>query len=297
MGLVPHDRMPADLGHAFTVRQARAHGISSGRLQAKHLSAPYHGTRARHALSDRERLSLLLDALPPPAVACGPTAAALHEMPLPLALELRAFSEPTIGVPLPANRIRRPGVVGRALALSEDEITRVDGIRCTLPGRTWIDVAPLVSLPRLIAITDHLISRRRRVTTLAALQEAHRRAEANRGSAARSKALALCSDGSESPRESETRAILVLAGLPMPQVNVEIFDGTRFVARVDLLYREARLIIEYDGDYHRTPGQWSRDQSRRAELESLGYRVTVVTARDLEDPAALVARIERLLAA
>ncbi|WP_192813705.1 endonuclease domain-containing protein [Microbacterium yannicii] len=218
-------------------------------------------------------------------------------MPLPLALELRAFSEPTIGVPLPANRIRRPGVVGRALAISDHDITRVHGIRCTTPERTWIDVAPLVSLPRLIAITDHVISRRRQVTTRAALQAAHAHAGANRGSAARATALAFCSDGSESPRESETRAILVLAGLPAPEANVQILDGRRFVARVDLLYRDARLVIEYDGDYHRTPAQWSRDQSRRAELESLGYRVTVVTSRDLDDPAALVARIRRLLAA
>lgn len=76
-----------------------------------------------------------------------------------------------------------------------------------------------------------------------------------------------------------------------------IRDGWRFVARVDLLYRDARLVLEYDGDYHRDSSQWSRDQSRRAELESLGYRVTVVTARDFDDPGALVRRIRRLLSA
>ncbi len=36
---------------------------------------------------------------------------------------------------------------------------------------------------------------------------------------------------------------------------------------------------------------------RRAELESLGYRMTVVTRRDFDDPIALIARIRRLLAA
>lgn len=78
---------------------------------------------------------------------------------------------------------------------------------------------------------------------------------------------------------------------------MNICDGARFVGRVDLLYRHARLIIEYDGDYHRDPRQWSKDQSRRAELESLGYRVTVVTRTDLEHPHILIARIRRLLAA
>ncbi len=62
-----------------------------------------------------------------------------------------------------------------------------------------------------------------------------------------------------------------------------------------MLYRGARVIIEYDGDDQRDPRQWSRDQARRAELESLGYRVTVVTARDFDTPDVLVARIRRLL--
>lgn len=93
------------------------------------------------------------------------------------------------------------------------------------------------------------------------------------------------------------RVILVEAGLPRPECNVEIFDNGRFVARVDMLFPEVKLIVEYDGDYHRDPDQWSKDQIRRAELEALGYRVTVVTRRDFDDPTALVARIRRLLRA
>ncbi|MGL1521349.1 hypothetical protein ACSTIE_23430, partial [Vibrio parahaemolyticus] len=81
------------------------------------------------------------------------------------------------------------------------------------------------------------------------------------GSKVRRLALDLAVDGSESPKESALRVLLVMAGLPTPECNVEIFDGSRFVARVDLLYRAARLVIEYDGDYHRDPQQWSRDQS------------------------------------
>lgn len=63
-----------------------------------------------------------------------------------------------------------------------------------------------------------------------------------------------------------------------------------------MLYRKQKLIIEYDGDYHRDPDQWSRDQVRRAELEALGYRMTVVTARDFDNPRQLINRIRRLLA-
>ncbi|WP_076677230.1 MULTISPECIES: hypothetical protein [unclassified Microbacterium] len=73
--------------------------------------------------------------------------------------------------------------------------------------------------------------------------------------------------------------------------------GPHSSARVDLLYRFARQIIEYDGDHHRDPDQWSRDRVRRAELEPLGYRTTIVTRRDFDDPTMLSARIRRLLAA
>ncbi len=92
------------------------------------------------------------------------------------------------------------------------------------------------------------------------------------------------------------RVLLIQSGLPVPQSNVEIFDGSRFVAPRRSALPGQATIIEYDGDHHRDPQQWSRDQSRRAELESLGYRMTVVTARDFDDPVALLARIRRFLA-
>lgn len=291
-----HSELPHGLGDAFTVADARASGMSSGRLQAKHLNAPFHGTRSTRNLDEIERLRLLLAVLPQHAFACGPTAAAVHGMPLPAAMELSAWSRPMIGVPLPHNRIRRPELRGRALRVTERSVTLVRGIRCTGVDRTWVDLAAVLPLPRFVAITDHLIARRGGRTSVHSLREAHAIAGANRGARARSEALALCDDGAESPRESETRTLLVLAGLPAPETNVSIYDGKRFVARVDMLYRAERLVVEYDGEYHQTDAQWRKDQARRAELISLGYRLVIVTADDLADPASLVARVRRLLA-
>lgn len=201
-----------------------------------------------------------------------------------------------IGVPSGHNRIRRPGTTGRSLTIEEDDLVQVDGIRCTSALRTWVELAESLGVGQLTAISDHLLSRRRPLATRRDLERTHVRFLGGRGSRRRRLAVDFADDRAESPRESELRVLLIQAGLPVPETNVEIFDGQRFVARVDLLYRTARLIIEYDGDYHRDPRQWSRDQSRRAELESLGYRVTVVTARDFDAPEALLARIRRLLA-
>ena len=288
--------LPPELGNAFTVRRARGLGVSSGRLQAKRLAKPFHGARAQRSLSELERLALLFAVLPTHAFACGPTAAFLHGMPLPLALEWQAIEHPTIGVALPSNRVRRAGVAGRALKVGPDDLCEKTGLPATSPARTWVDLATSVSLPRFVAVTDHLISRRRPVISLERLEQAHSRAGRGSGARARAQALSLCSPGSESPRESELRTILVLAGLPMPETNVEIYHRGRFIARVDMLYRAERVVVEYDGEHHVTPGRWSRDQMRRAELESLGYRVTVVTARDFDDPSVVIARIRRHLA-
>lgn len=289
--------LPSELPVAFTVSAALAHGVAPKRLRAKDLSTPFHGTRARGELTDPQRLRLLFDAVPAHAFVCGATAAALWRLPLPGVIEADAWAAPQIGVPQHEARVRRVGVIGHRLAIDDGDVRFTNGVRMLSPARTWIDVSRALSPSRLLALTDALISRRRPLASLAELTDMHERFRGGRGSRARERALELADERAESPRESMLRMVLVDAGLPVPESNVEIWDGSRFVARVDLLYRECGLIIEYDGDHHRDPDQWSRDQIRRAELESLGYRYTTVTRRDFDDPVALVRRIRRLLAA
>ncbi|WP_191089266.1 endonuclease domain-containing protein [Microbacterium radiodurans] len=288
--------LPPSLPSTFLVEEARDRGVSPGRLRAQDLTSPVHGARARGEIDERARLRLILARVPDGAFVCGPTAALVHGMPLPRSLEVAAAARPHVAVALPANRVRRPEVVGRALAVDADDVTEVDGIRATTFERTWVDLGGSVAVPALVAAGDALISRRGPRTTAEALARAHAKAGRSRGAVRRAEALTLIDDGAESPRESKLRVLIVRAGLPRPRTNVAIRAGGRFVARVDMLFPDARLVVEYDGDYHRDLSQWSRDQSRRAELESLGYRVTVVTARDFDDPETLVRRIRRLLA-
>lgn len=265
-------------------------------MRSAQWASPYAGVRVERDATAHDRLAALQRALPAHSFYCGPTAAVLHQLPLPGPLAVVAWEKPFVGVPAEQNRIRRPGVTGRALLVAAGDILEVDGIRCTSPLRTWAELAESLGVGQLTAISDRLISRRDPLASRADLERTHVRFLGGRGSRKRRLAVDFADERSESPRESELRVLLTQAGLPVPESNVEIFNGGRFVARVDLLYREHRLVIEYDGDHHRDPRQWSRDQSRRAELESLGYRMTVVTARDFDDPPALVARIRRLLA-
>jgi very-short-patch-repair endonuclease len=70
--------------------------------------------------------------------------------------------------------------------------------------------------------------------------------------------------------------------LPVPEVNVEVFDPTgRFLARADLYFRLARLLVEYDGDQHRRDaGQFAHDVRRLSDLAAHGYLVLRFTSAD-----------------
>ncbi|WP_205244995.1 hypothetical protein [Leifsonia tongyongensis] len=92
--------------------------------------------------------------------------------------------------------------------------------------------------------------------------------------------------------------MFVEAGLPGLDVNVELRDASgRFVARPDLRFPEYRLVVEYEGDGHRTDReQWRRDFGRTARLQVLGEEVLRVGAADLADEPQLLATVRALLA-
>lgn len=102
----------------------------------------------------------------------------------------------------------------------------------------------------------------------------------------------------ESPKETETRLLIVAACLPEPVVQHEIRRDGMVIARSDLAYPELRIAIEYEGDGHRTDrNQWRRDIQRQRELEDIGWIVIRVTQLDLDDGGRmLLDRIRRAIA-
>jgi very-short-patch-repair endonuclease len=91
--------------------------------------------------------------------------------------------------------------------------------------------------------------------------------------------------------------MLALAGLPHPLVNAIVRDRQgAFVGRVDLLFAEYGVIVEYDGAQHGDDaGQWRTDITRINDLQALGYLVIRVHKDDMHHPEALVRRIRRAL--
>lgn len=176
-----------------------------------------------------------------------------------------------------------------------DQVLR-DGVPVTSAERTVVDCARELGLVQLVQLIDHLVNvgalTRDRLLGYCWGRPYHGVVRARR-------ALVLAADGAESPRESVLRMMIVLARLPAPHVNAVVHDRDgRFVARVDLLLAEWRVVVEYDGRHHETdPRQWLRDRLRREALEALGFRVIVVSAPDLDEPARVVLRIHEALVA
>lgn len=95
--------------------------------------------------------------------------------------------------------------------------------------------------------------------------------------------------------EDRFAALLAGADLPKGALNALLdIDGDKVEA--DCLWREQRVIVELDGrDAHGTRVAFESDRERDRRLQAAGWRVIRVTWRQLDDPAALLADLRRLL--
>ena len=107
--------------------------------------------------------------------------------------------------------------------------------------------------------------------------------------------LELADAKAESPMETRLRMLLVLNGVPPPELQVTIRDEQgSFVGRPDLFFREQRLGIEYDGETHRA--SLVEDNRRQNRLLMAGIRLLRFTAADvLRRPDRVLAQVRDLL--
>lgn len=155
----------------------------------------------------------------------------------------------------------------------------------------------MLGVSHLVAAADYLVGPKPKAT-LAQLERAVAIWKGQNGAKNLRAALPLVRLRVRSPRETLLRLLIADAGLPEPEINYWIYDDQgQFLAESDLVYPEGKVVIEYEGDHHRTDlRQWRKDIARREALEDAGWRVIRVSADDLDlYPDRLIARIRRTL--
>jgi hypothetical protein len=183
-------------------------------------------------------------------------------------------------VPGPGWRTKRQGIHAHRARVSASPVLH-RGLLLSPPLETFVELAAFrLDLVDLVTFGDSLLKAKRVL-----LQELLEAAPSWSGSGAAHArhAAGFVRQGVDSAPESRLRMLIVLAGLPEPQVNfVTRLEGGDWSRRFDLCYPELKLIIEYDGRQHAVdPAQWSSDILRREELEAQGWTLIIVNASAL----------------
>lgn len=282
--------MPAALKQGpFTIAEARELGVTRSRLRGADYR-PLGAGLYRWAgleLSPELLLAAVWRRLPMEAAFCGWTAAWLH------GLDCAPCNPIEVNMPEPTGSSRRSGAAVRRYEMQPDEIVSRRGMPCTAALRTVVDLGGRIALTDGVIAADLFLHRR-----LVSLEELHayvRGHAGKKGVARLRRVLRYVEPKSESAMETRLRMLLELGGLPRPESQVPIHDDQgRFLGRPDLLYRQQRLAIEYDGANHRE--RLTSDDQRQNGLVGAGYRLLRFTAPDvLATPESVVTQVRQVL--
>ena len=210
-----------------------------------------------------------------------------------------AVPELHLSVHLPGRAPRVDGVTGHALSPARSIVVQRDGLAVTSAACTWAQLGRL-SLYEIVAAGDVLLRTHRAgygrpnigKPPLTTSEELASVLSLGRwpGSARLRRALPLLREDSWSPKESELRLIIVTAGLPEPELNIDVFDESgEFLGCVDMAYRSFRVAIEYQSDYH--AGRLADDVDKAERLRDAGWILIQVTKSLRNDSASVLRRV------
>ena len=210
------------------------------------------------------------------------TAARLYGMPLPAGHEADQLIHVTVVDPDRA--LRAMGVVGHSVAHSPG-VNSVAGIPVLEPISAWCQLASVLELNDLVAAGDHLLRAELGLATASEIAARVVQYAGNRGARRLRAAEALIRPRVESRRETFLRLFLLTCGFPEPDTNLDIplSAGKRRV-RGDLVYFRYKVLVEYDGEQHRTDDvQYNRDAERLHDLREAGWVVITVRKSSSKD--------------
>lgn len=304
----PQIRLPHPLEtRPFSVAEAQRLGITHTTLEHQRFARPYHGVRA---LTEKDHPSAsttfdrtitaardLVPRLRPSERFSHSTALLL------LGCPIRAAPAPHVTILSPGKPSRARGVVGhQADRLGAVEFTK-SGLPVVSAGEAFIQAASMLSFRELVIAADHLIlpgGRSNEFPPRVPLEDLRRivAASSARGSRRARAALCFVRVGSASRMETILRLIIAEYGLDVFDLQVHVTDAQgRWIGRFDLVNLARRLIVEYDGEQHRTSNaQYEHDQERIERARAAGFEVLRFRKRQvLGDPVGTARRIASAL--
>ena len=320
---VPPAPLPEALGGYFSTAEAQRAGANRNRLRAKDMTSPFHGVRRTNAdvAAERKQLEedtepfadkraarrklmtlakMYLPVMPAGAFICGRSAAVLRGYPVDLNTEL------DVATISPQRAPRAKGVAGRRVAAHLAWVDELDGIPIATPATIWTMLAVDHSWRELVKIGDAIVQiprdeyGRQRPdqvdATIEQLEEAvnagkHRHLKKLR------RALSRIAVGCSSPLETDYRLDAEDAGLPLPDLDVEIYDAHgRRLGISEFVYPELKVIVEVEGDQHRTSkNQWNRDVKKYRDYANEGWEVVRLTNDDIRVRKSAVGTVRTVL--
>ena len=189
--------------------------------------------------------------------------------------------------------------------MTDDDVVEVDGFRITSPARTIADLARHLPFEQVVVAADGALFRK--LMTSEQLNDAVAAISGAPGGRSAARVARFASGLSESVGESRSRVMMHKAGLPEPELQVNVHDanGTP-LGRSDYGWLRGQLLGEFDGKikYGRLlkPGESAGDvvfkeKLREDALRDNGSRVVRWVWAELARPNEVILRIRRAYAA
>jgi very-short-patch-repair endonuclease len=190
----------------------------------------------------------------------------------------------------------RRGITAHRIELAPDEIDVMAGdLPLTGPRRTAADGLASLPFDRALDLWAWLSSRQ--VLDHDDLLDLAEQKHGKYGVVQLRKLAEVTATGAVSGAEQRLHELLQASGITGWEAGVTVTDQDGVIGVVDLLFREAKVVVEVDGwRAHSTPEAFQRDRTRQNRLVAAGYIVLRFTWHDLTtSPAAVLAQVRRAI--
>ncbi|MGH1523188.1 DUF559 domain-containing protein [Leifsonia sp. L25] len=268
-------------------------------MRRSDLVAPFHGARVPRAEFDggfRSQCVAYRAVMPRTQCFSHETAARIYGLTVPR--RIRESSDLHVAALDGRRAPRGEGVVGHKSRLSAEHVRIHLGLRVPEVEEVLCQLAAELTIEELIMAGDSCVRRQDPLSSVSRLRATALEAWNRPGVARLRAAIAHVRADTDSPMETLLRLALIDGGLPEPVVNRPIQVGSGVELHGDLVYVQHRVVVEYDGDQHRTDArQYFGDVDRIWALEAAGWCIVRINRSHLSNGAAVaVARVRAALA-